>query len=307
MIFTFNRLDHTKKTIEALKDNILASESEVYIYSDGARNREEEKIVKEVRAYLKEVIGFKSVNIIESDKNKGLANSVIDGVTDIINKYGKIIVLEDDLVTSKYFLKYMNDALTMYQERKDIWSVSGYTPKIDIPKDYPHEIYLSQRGCSWGWATWEDRWKLNDWEITTYEQFKNDKISVNRFNLSGSDMAPMLSDQMEGRIDSWAIRWVYNQFNFNTWTVYPTQSLVNNIGTDLSGTHSAMTTKFDVIMGNNILKINKEIQPNEEILKLFKEKYDLNIMGYLAIIIKKIGLYKQARKIRNKIMMRIKK
>lgn len=303
VIFTFNRLNHTKKTIEALKKNMLASESEIFIFSDGAGNKEDERKVIEVRKYLKKVDGFKSVSLVKSEKNKGLANSVINGVTEIINEYGKVIVLEDDLITSKYFLKYMNESLSLYENREDIWSISGYTPNIKIPEYYKDDIYLIKRGSSWGWATWKDRWKLNDWDIDDYKDFRVNKKMIKEFNLAGSDMAPMLNDQMEGRINSWAIRWVYNQFKQNMWTVYPISSFVENIGMDLSGTHSATTNKYDVSLTEKMIKLELNINHDDGMGRAFKERYDLNVLGYIAIVIKKIGLYKEARKLRNKFML----
>lgn len=307
VIFTFNRLEHTKKTIEALKKNDLAIDSEIYIFSDGPRNNEEVISVEKVRNYIKTIDGFKKINIIESKINKGLAKSVIEGVTDIIQKYGKVIVIEDDLVTSKHFLKYMNEALDIYQERPDIWSISGYTPNIKIPKNYTDEVYLIKRGASWGWATWKDRWKLNDWEIKDYNEFKKNIKLRKSFNEAGSDMSPMLNDQMKGRINSWAIRWGYNQFKMNMWTIYPIRSLVKNIGNDLSGTHTSITNKYNVILATEKPNLNKSVQINPLLCKEFKKFYDLNLIGYLGIFIKKVGLYRQARKIRNKILLMIKR
>lgn len=302
VIFTFNRLEHTKKTIQALKKNHLANDSDIFIFSDGPRNEIEKIKVNEVREYIKDIKGFKNINIIESQNNKGLAKSVIDGVSKIINNYGKVIVLEDDLVTSEYFLQYMNEALDVYEERQDIWSISGYTPNIRIPNNYTDEVYLIRRGASWGWATWKDRWELNDWDIKDYDEFKYNKKLKKAFNEAGSDMSPMLDDHMEGRINSWAIRWGYNQFKKNMWTVYPTKSLVKNIGNDLSGTHSPITNKYDVELFGNIIRLKKDIEKDYNICNEFKNFYDLNFMGYIAIVIKKIGLYKQARKIRNKLI-----
>lgn len=307
VIFTFNRFDHTKKTLSALAKNELACQSELYIFSDGARNLEEKTKVDEVREYLEKIEGFKKVTLIKSENNKGLAKSVIDGVTNIINKYGKIIVLEDDLVTSTKFLTYMNNALELYEERKDIWSISGYSPNIDIPSRYDDSVYLIRRGASWGWATWKDRWVLNDWQVCDYKEFKNDKVKVKDFNIAGSDMAPMLDDQMAGRINSWAIRWGYNQFKYDMWTVYPIKSLVNNIGNDLSGTHTAATTKYTVELTSNDIDLNYNVKINNEICIAFKKFYDLNCIGYINIVIKKLGLYKPARKLRNKIIMSLRK
>ena len=302
VLFTFNRLDHTKKTIDALKENILAKESELFIFSDGARNSEEYIKVKSVRKYLKSIDGFKKINIIEAEKNRGLAKSVISGVTDIINKYGKVIILEDDLVTSKYFLKYMNEALTIFKEREDIWSISGYGPNINIPTDYKDDIYITKRGSSWGWATWKDRWELVDWKVSDYNIFKSNREMIQEFNLSGKDLAPMLDDQIAGRIDSWAIRWVYSQFRNNMYTVYPIKSLVKNIGNDLSGTHTTTTTHFNVKLGEKEINLNKNIKYNKGINKYFKEFYDSNFSGYLALVVKKIGLYRLAKKVRKFIL-----
>lgn len=302
VLFTFNRLEHTKKTIEALKKNTLAKQSDLIIFSDGPRNKDEEQLVLKVRDYLEKVDGFKSVTLIKSDINKGLAKSVIEGVTDIINKFGKVIVLEDDLVTSKYFLEYMNNALKVYEKRDDIWSISGYTPNIQIPSYYKDNIYLVRRGASWGWATWKNRWDLNDWEIKDYLQFKKNPKLIREFNLYGNDMAPMLNDQMEGRINSWAIRWGYNQFKLNKWTVYPIKSYVVNIGNDLSGTHTPITMKYNTKLTEQLLSLSAEVCINKEICSYFKKFYDLNLLGYLAIFIKSIGFYKPARKFRNKIL-----
>jgi len=301
VLFTFNRLDHTRKTIEALKANMLANESELFIFSDGPRNRDEEIKVNNLRSYLKSIDGFKKINIIEAKENKGLANSVIDGVTNIIDKYGKIIVLEDDLVTSKYFLNYMNEALTIFEERNDIWSISGYGPNIKLPEDYINDIYITKRGSSWGWATWKDRWSLVDWQVRDYDIFKKDKKAINEFNSTGKDLAPMLEDQMHGRIDSWAIRWVYSQFRNAKYTVYPVKSLVRNIGNDLSGTHTSSTNRFNVYLTSRNLCIEESIVEVKEISTNFKKFYDKNFSGYIALIIKRVGLYKIFRKIRNDI------
>lgn len=305
VLFTFNRLNHTQKTVEALKQNILAEKSELFIFSDASRNSEEKIKVDLLREYLKTIDGFKKVTIIEAEKNMGLAKAVISGVTDIIEKYDKVIVLEDDLVTSKYFLKYMNEALDIFEKRNDIWSISGYSPNIVIPNEYNDDIYIVKRASSWGWATWKNRWVLNEWDISDYETFKKDKIKRRSFNETGSDMSPMLDDQMEGRINSWAIRWAYNQFIRNKCTVYPVKSLVKNIGNDLSGTHTSITNKYDVILSDNIVKLNLSIKINDEICSNFRKFYNLTIWGYVAIIIKKIGLYKQVRKIRNTILKKI--
>ncbi|MBI6103420.1 sugar transferase [Clostridium perfringens] len=307
VLFVYNRLDHTKKTIESLKKNVLANESDLYIFSDAAKYDSEFKKVEEVRDYIDKIDGFKSVKIIKAENNRGLANSVINGVSKIIDTYGKVIVLEDDLITSKFFLKYMNKTLDVYEKRKDIWSISGYTPNIKIDENYAYDVYLTYRGCSWGWATWKDRWINIDWNIEDYDSFRYNSLLRKKFNISGTDMAPMLDDQMNGRINSWAIRWCYNQFKENKTTVYPIKSYINNIGTDLSGTHSSSTKKYYVSLYENELKINYNVKVNEDIIKNFRKIYNLKLSGYLAIVIKKIGLYRPTRRLRNRIIVFIKK
>ncbi|MBP3041776.1 sugar transferase, partial [Bacillaceae bacterium Marseille-Q3522] len=234
VVFVYNRPNHTQETLEALKCNKLASETDMYIFSDNARNEKDASKVNAVRAYIRDFANraiFHSVKIIEAEKNNGLANSVISGVTQIIKTYGKVIVVEDDLVTSTDFLVYMNSSLDYYQLDNTIWSISGYTFSMKSLEDYKNDVYLSYRACSWGWATWEDRWIKTDWDVSDYNKFIYNYKCRKAFNLGGSDLAGMLDIQMESRIDSWAIRWCYAQFKCGKFTVYPKESKVINIGT----------------------------------------------------------------------------
>jgi GT2 family glycosyltransferase len=179
VLFVYNRLEHTKKTVKALKKNELAKDSVLYIYSDGAKNEENILKVKEIRNYIKTITGFKDIIIKESKNNKGLANSIINGVTEVIDKHGKVIVLEDDLVTSPVFLNYMNHLLEKYENEKKLYSITGYNhPKkiMKIPKKYNYDIYFNPRAASWSWATWKDRWDNVDWDIKDFDEFlKNQK------------------------------------------------------------------------------------------------------------------------------------
>ena len=291
VIFVYNRPEHTKKTIEALAENYLAKESDVFIFSDAAKNEKSIANVQLTRKYIESIPDknlFKSVEIIKASKNKGLANSVISGVTEIIGKFGKVIVVEDDLVTSKDFLQYMNGALEYYKNNESIWSISGYNIPIDIPSDYNHDVYLSYRGCSWGWATWKDRWSKVDWNVSDYKSFKSNKELRKKFNLGGRDMANMLDLQMEGKIDSWAIRWCYAQSKLNMYTVYPVQSRITNTGLDGSGTHSGLTTHYDVNfkIDNGICKF-EDLKINPEISKKFQNHY-MSLLNYYLIKPKKI-------------------
>ena len=157
VLFVYNRPWHTKQTVEALQKNELSSESELFIYSDASKNKEAEEKVQEVREYIRTIDGFKKVTIIEREKNWGLANSIIDGVTKVVNEYGKIIVLEDDLVTSPYFLKFMNESLEFYKNEKKVWHISGWN--YPIFKEQKCGTFLWKKMNCWGWSTWKDRWQ----------------------------------------------------------------------------------------------------------------------------------------------------
>lgn len=298
VIFVYARPEHTKKTIEALAKNYLSVETEVYIYSDKAKNEKAVEKVKLVREYidtLQKRYLFKSMKIIKAESNKGLANSVISGVTEIVEKYGKVIVVEDDLVSSPDFLQYMNEALNFYEKYDEIWSISGYTFNLDIPKDYMCDVYLSYRGCSWGWATWKDRWKMVDWNVSDYNQFKNDRKIQKKFNRGGRDMSNMLDSQMQGKIDSWAIRWCYTQSRLDMLTIYPVVSKIKNIGLDGTGTHSVICSNYDAILNdcNQKCKFDK-LNLDYRILKSFKNKFgtslDYFIIGIKLFIKKMLGM-----------------
>lgn len=295
VLFVYNRPEHTQRTLEALKENDLAKESELFVFSDGAKSNNEISKVQKVREIIDNIDGFKNVQVIKANKNKGLANSVISGVTQVINEYGKVIVLEDDLITSKYFLNFMNDALNFYEYKKNIWSISGYTPPIEIPANYEHDIYLSYRANSWGWGTWIDRWNNIDWDIKDFNEFIKDKSKVNEFNRGGNDMTPMLKEQQKGYIDSWAIRWCYNQYKQKKKTIYPVQTFVNNIGLD-DGTHGSIKKIFntDLVREYNIQF--EDIKLDKRIVKEFANFYRLNFINYIGFILKRIGIYKSMKR-----------
>ncbi len=247
-LFTFNRLEETEKTIEALKNNYLAKYSNLIVFSDGWNSDRNKVRVKRVRLFLKSIEGFNNVKIIESDKNKGLANSIIQGVSLVLKEYSSIIVLEDDLITSPNFLNFMNKSLNHYYSNEKIFSISGYTMDLPSLKNESNDVYFGFRASSWGWATWERSWIDIDWEIIDYKEFINNKRLKRDFNRGGSDMVKMLKSQMNGIIDSWAIRWCYNQFKRNQLTVFPTVSKVKSIGFGEDATHTKKTKRFDTYL-----------------------------------------------------------
>lgn len=241
VLFTYNRLSHVKKTIESLEKNDLAPKTELYIFSDGYKGEKDRKDVLEIRSFLNEIsnrTSFKKVKIFFNKENKGLAKNIISGVSDIIKEYSKVIVIEDDVLTSEDFLSFMNDALNFYRSDRKVWSIGGYTHPMNWKKDYSKDIYAVCRCSSYCWATWKDRWDKIDWEIKDYKRFKYNFFKRRRFNQCGNDMSAMLDAQMKGKINSWAIRFDYNMWKNNMINVLPVKSKANNIGHDGSGTHA---------------------------------------------------------------------
>lgn len=287
ILFVYNRLDHTCQTVKALQKNELAAESILYVFADGAKDNateEQNKKVQDVRDYIHTITGFKEIIIEEAPKNKGLANSVIAGVTKVINKHGRVIVVEDDIVTHPFFLRFMNDCLDVYEKRDDIFMIGGYTRNIKIPKNYFEDIYIVHRSNSWGWATWVDRWSEADWEVTQFESLKNNSEEITIFNRGGNDMFPMLASQMEGEIDSWAIRWDYNMFLHDAYCIYPVKTFDYNVGMDGSGVHCGSSNRnitasfYD--KKNYIINLPVDIKENRVISKHFYEFMSTNGKGY---------------------------
>lgn len=285
VLFTYNRLSALEGTINALKKNYLAQHSDLFVYSDGYKGDFDLHQVLQVREYLKSIRGFKSITIIESSTNKGLANSVIGGVSEVLNKYKKIIVLEDDLVTSSNFLTYMNEALFFYKDIKEVFSISGYIFNMrNVKSSFEYDIFYIKRHCSWGWGIWEDRWSDIDWEVSDFMTFKSDRGLQRRFNSVGSDMTRMLFQQMKGKINSWAIRACYHQFKKGTYTVYPKISKVSNIGFDKSATHSYILfnrfrAKLDTTEKNKFLFPKSIIEE-----KVYERKFVSNFSFFVSVI-----------------------
>lgn len=241
IIFVYNRADHFIETYNALAACKEAKESELFIFSDGSKNESVAQKVNEVRAAvaaIKDSGDFKSVTVTESPVNKGLAASVISGVTEIINKYGKVIVVEDDCKVSPFFLSFMNNALDYYKNNKKIGSIAGYTPMIDLPDDYKNDVFAAYRSCSWTWATWKDRWDGVDWELKDIKDFYNSPKLISRLNSNGSDRFMRLYRQTKGNGSSWSVRFGAHLVKNNLLTVYPRYSYNSNIGCDESGVHS---------------------------------------------------------------------
>lgn len=244
IVFAYKRKEELQQSIETLKQCTLAGETDLFLFSDGARGEKDQKGVLEVREYIKTITGFKQITFYFSEKNKGLANSIIGGVTKIFETYPTVIVLEDDLVPSKNFLQFMNQTLRAYQNESAVFSVAGYNYAFKIKNNEKHDVYFLPRPCSTGWATWKDRWVDLDWDINDFQDFSKDKIAIDKFKEGGTDIFQMLQRQQAGEIDSWAIRWAYNQFRKQSLTAYPILSKIKNIGFSDQATNSNIYNKY---------------------------------------------------------------
>jgi glycosyltransferase involved in cell wall biosynthesis len=277
-LFAYNRLNETERTIEALKNNFLAAESELYIFSDGPKNLGSKNKVDEVRQYLRSVPGFKRVTVVESIDNKGLAKSIISGVSQVLGQYDKVIVLEDDLITTPNFLNFMNQALDCYKENAKILSISGYTMDLPSLRNYHKDFYVGYRAASWGWATWKGRWGTIDWEVDGYRNFRWDFTRQFKFMRGGADMPYMLWKQMNGKLDSWAIRLGYHQFVNDLLTVFPAKSKLKSIGFGEGATHTKNNRRFMAVLDQE-LKTDFIFDPDPCIepmlIKEFSEKFSL--------------------------------
>jgi len=235
-LFVYRRPEHTRATVEALLRNPESAQTDLHVFSDGAREAGSEEAVKQVRRYVREITGMRSVTVVERATNLGLANSVIDGTTRLIREFGRVIVVEDDLVVSPRFLEYMNRALERYQDDDSAMQVSGYMFPIDVAAET--DAFFMPFTTSWGWATWERAWQHFDPDMRGFDALVSDPHLRDSFDLGGAyGYFDMLERQRRGSIDSWAIRWYLSVFSRGGLTLYPVRTLVRNIGFDGSGTH----------------------------------------------------------------------
>ncbi|WP_080240489.1 glycosyltransferase family protein [Spirosoma rigui] len=244
LLFAYKRPVELKATLEALQANHLAPESDLYIFVDAPKKPADAAGVAQVHQLLDGVTGFKNIYRDYAKTNIGCADSIIRGISYILDRFPSAIIVEDDLITSPNFLDYMNQCLRQYEKDKNVYSISGYTFPFKQPADYAFETYFIPRHSPWGWATWADRWKSIDWEMSDYPTFERDQKQQKAFMQGGSDLVKMLRDQMEGRADAWDIRFCYNRFRANGISVYPAVSKVQNIGFGPEATHTNIYNRY---------------------------------------------------------------
>jgi hypothetical protein len=241
-LFVYNRPWHTRQTIEALIANPEANDTDLYVFSDAAKSELAAQAVLDVRAYLKSITGFNSVAIVERKENFGLSRSIIEGVSQVCQEHGRVIVLEDDIVASPYFLKYMNDALNCYAANERVASISGYT--YPIKHALPETFFLRGSDC-WGWATWKRAWDLFEPDGNILLSELKRQGLTDQFDCNGTyPFTRMLRHQIAGKNNSWAIRWHATAFLRHAFTLYPRQTLIHNVGIDGSGENCEPTDVF---------------------------------------------------------------
>lgn len=241
-VFAYKRPAHLARTLDSLAANPEADRTDIVIYCDAARRLEDQAGVAEVRTVVDTPRSFQSTTVVRRDTNYGLARSIIDGVTRMLELHGEVIVVEDDLLLSRHFLRYMNDGLRRYAAEPRVASIHGYSYPTAEP--LPETFFLRGADC-WGWATWSRAWKEFDQDGARLLAALREHKLVKRFDLDGSQpFARMLEDQVDGRNDSWAIRWHASSFLAGRLTLYPGRSLVENIGNDSTGTHCGTSSAF---------------------------------------------------------------
>lgn len=267
-LFVYNRPEHTRRTIKFLQQNLLAEESRLYIFSDAAKNPNNQSLVAEVREIIHSVEGFKHVEIIERKSNLGLANSIIDGVSRLVKEYGKVIVFEDDLISSMYTLQYFNDALIRYQDEEKVMHIGAYM--YPLKEENLPETFFYRAATSWGWATWDRAWKNFEPDIDLIIS-RFDQEKKHRFTIDGTmNFWKQIQEFKSGKNNSWAIRWYASIFLKGGLTLNPSKSLINNIGHDGTGIHSGMNDIYHVII-------------NPQPIQSFPEKIEENQLVYHSI------------------------
>ncbi len=242
-VFAYKRAHHLAQCIESLAVNTEAQSSHLYVYCDGARTPADVQAVERVRSYVTQIRGFASVTPVLRDHNVGLARSIVEGVGRVLEAHDRVIVVEDDLLLSRHFLRYMNDGLNFYAASERVASVHGYCYPVREP--LPEAFFLRGADC-WGWATWRRQWRHFNPDGRALLAELQERNLIHAFDLDGAyPFTRMLQDQIAGRNDSWAVRWHASCFLKDLLTLYPGKTLVRNMGNDASGTHSKATGEYD--------------------------------------------------------------
>lgn len=299
---TYGRLQHMQQTIAALQKNELAKQSELFIFSDAPRAGDEEK-VEGVRRFLRTIGGFKSIHLIERQENDRAANNR-GGMRMLLERYGRMIFLEEDIVTAPAFLSFMNDALEKYKNDPRIFAVNGYTPPIEIQENYPSQLILLPRFTAWGFGIWKEKFDQIIMDITPemYRELRSDKERVLQYCVGGDDVTTQLWLQAHGYIDALDVRIDYTMFmNGRQYVVCPLRSLTHSTGCDGSGEHWVKaTSKHDanLVVSSSEIRFEQEVQPDAVVMSRLREFYALSFKGRIAKFAMEMGAYPWIRRLR---------
>ncbi len=271
-LFTYSRADHTRSAVESLLHNKESAQSDLFIFSDGPKTEAKREVVEENRKYIRSIKGFKSIHIVEHEKNQGLSNSLIAGITEVVNQYGKVIVVEDDLILSPFFLQYMNEALEKYADDDRVSAISAFLNPID--SEAPETFFLRYFAC-WGWATWKRGWDLFNHDarfLLRQMRWKKKSFNIN----NSSNFYGMLYCQKVGLVDSWAVRFYASSFLANKLVLFPGRSLAIQTGIDGSGTHSGKgNSKYArmILSETSIPVLEIPVEENKHMYEAFARFY----------------------------------
>jgi hypothetical protein len=295
-LFVYNRPEHTIKTLDALSQCELASESDLYIFADGPKeNASKENIdkIQKVNEVINGVKWAKNIYIERKQTNLGLAKSIVAGVTALCNKFGRVIVLEDDLLVSRYFLTYMNSSLEKYKDCSNVYQISGFMYPVSFKsKDDAFFLHLT---TTWGWGTWDRAWKLYDWNPKDIQEKIQNKAIMRRFDLNGAyPYSKMLIDRMNGKNDSWGILWWWAVYNANGLVLHPVKTFVANIGFDGTGTHCGKSggSFKSIITDFAGIKLPLDIKENSRCFRILRKKLKKGLLSKILKLLRLVFQFK---------------
>ena len=303
-LFVYNRPEHTREMLKGLQKNNI---SKLYIFSDGIKDIKDKDSVEKVRNLI-DSIDWCETEIIKGERNKGLADSIVHGVNYVLERHTRIIVLEDDCVPTDDFIVFMEKCFDKYKNNEKVMNVSGYSLPINIPNDYPYDIYFSYRASSWGWGTWRRAWKYFDRNKSILAEIEKSPNLRKKINRAGEDLIPMLKNQINGKLDSWAVFWAINIIKNDGVCVNPVKSRIKNIGHDGTGIHCGHNNRYEIKIIKediNLLHLPDKIVINDTIVNRYKKFFHISLKNkakrVISNILKIMGLYKFVKKLKRKL------
>lgn len=307
LVSVYDRKKHLENCINSLKNNYYAKDTILYIVSDNASTEESKKLVTDIRNYIKTISGFKEVRYLFNKTNLGSCKSLGNARKKIFNEHDTFIFLEDDIIVSKYFLKYLNEGLEKYKNDRRIFAICAYTPSnLKIPSNYNKDIYIWASFSPWGFAIWKNRWHELDMKLSEYENFIKDKKRVRKFKRIAPHVINILKADREGKITAMDARIAFNMFLNNNYSIFPVKNLVKNTGFDGTGQHCGTDDKFlnEEIYQEGI-KFPQEIEIDKRIFKALSKYYFSFKEDCIVPLIKSMPLlYHFLKQLKNKINKR---